>query len=365
MPEANPSDFAVTLTAPRQVTLSEYRERELEANQVRLKTLYSGISAGTELSSYRGSNPLLNKRWDTERRLFVNDGDLGPPHSGGDAGAGNILSYPLDNWGYEEVGRVVELGADVTKVKLGDTIWGTWSHKSSHLADEEWASERVLPASLDPICGIFSHVGAIALNVVLDADIHVGEYVAVFGQGVMGLTVTQLARLNGGTVIAVDGIAKRLELGRALGAEYAINFQEQDAAEEIKRLTDNRGADVSIEITGSYNALHNAIRATAYNSRVIAAGFYQGEGRGLALGEEFHHNRIQIISSQISGSAPHLSHRWNRLRLNHTVMNLQAQGRIDLKRLITHIIPARDAAEAFRLLDENPNDAVQVVLQFF
>jgi len=170
--------------------------------------------------------------------------------------------------------------------------------------------------------------------------------------------------LNGGTVIAVDGIAKRLELARALGAEYAINCQEVDAAEEIRSLTDQRGADVSIEITGSYAALHTAIRATAYNSRVVAAGFYQGEGRGLALGEEFHHNRIQLISSQISGVAPELSHRWNRLRLNQTVMNLQAQGQIDLKRLVTHILPVQDAAGAFRLLDEKPNEAVQVVLKF-
>jgi threonine dehydrogenase-like Zn-dependent dehydrogenase len=332
------------------VAISTYDEPALAANQVRIRTLYSGISAGTELGQYRGVSPYLNKRWDVERRLFVGDGVS--------------LTYPVASWGYEEVGEIVEVGAAVSRVQQGNVVWGTWSHKSSHVADEDWAAARILPSSLDPICGIYSHVGAIALNAVLDADIHVGEQVAVFGMGVMGLTVLQIARLNGGNVVAVDGIARRLALARELGAHETIDFNQCDPAVVIKDMTDNRGADVSIEISGSYAALHSAIRATAYNSRVVAAGFQPGEGRALLLGEEFHHNRIQVVCSQISGVAAHLAHRWDRLRLNRTVMELQAKGHIDLKRFVTHTFDARDAAQAFRLLDENPAEAVQVVLRF-
>lgn len=342
--------FAVILTAPKQIELREYAELKLDAHQVRIQTLYSGISAGTELASYRGTSPFINQRWDGERRLFV-PGDDAP-------------AYPVTNWGYEEVGQVVEIGSAVTRVKIGDRIWGTWGHKSAHVAEESWAVARVLDESLDPRCGIFSHVGAIALNVVLDADIHVGEYVAIFGQGVMGLVVTQLARLNGGTVIAVDTIPQRLALAQELGAEHSLDANALDAAAAIKALTNRRGADVSIEITGAYSALQTAVRATAYNSKVIAAGFYQGEARGVFLGHEFHHNRIQIISSQISGSAPRLAHRWDRLRLNQTVIQLQAQQKINLTRLISHTFDAPQAAEAFRLLDEHAADAVQVVLRF-
>lgn len=342
--------YAITLVAPKQIELTTYAEPPLDAGQVRLKTLYSGISAGTELTQYRGTSPFVDKRWDAERRLFV----------AGDGATG----FPTTNWGYEEVGEVVETGGAVTRVRVGERVWGTWGHKSTHVAAEDWAAARMLDPSLDSLCGIFSHVGAITLNVVLDADIHVGEYVAVFGQGVMGLAITQLARLNGGTVIAVDAIPRRLALARECGAAHIVNAREQDAAEAIKALTANRGADVSIEMTGSYAALHSAIRATAYNSRVIAGGFYQGEGRGLSLGQEFHHNRIRIISSQISGSGAEVAHRWDRLRLNETVMQLQAEGRLDLKRLVTHTFPADHAADAYRLLDTDPGEAVQVVLKF-
>ena len=157
--------------------------------------------------------------------------------------------------------------------------------------------------------GVFSRIGAIALNAVLDADVHVGEYVAVFGQGVPGLIAAQLAGLNGGTVIAIDGIPRRLELACELGVAHVVDFNEKSPAEEIKNLSEGRGADVSVEISGSYPALHEAIRSTAYNSKVVSAGFFQGEGTGLSLGEEFHHNRIRVVCSQISGLSPALDHR--------------------------------------------------------
>jgi threonine dehydrogenase-like Zn-dependent dehydrogenase len=340
----------VTFEGPKKVGIREYEERPLQPDEVRLRTLYSGISAGTELTAYRGSNPYLSKRWDDERRLFL-EGEVS-------------LQHPIEGWGYEEVGEVAEVGSDVTEVQLGEVVWGTWGHKSNTVVREDWAAQRRLPPGVDPMLGIFSRIGAIALNAVLDADVHVGEYVAVFGQGVPGLISGQLARLNGGTVIAVDGIARRLELAKSLGAAHVVDFTKGSPAEEIKELTENRGADVCIEISGSYRALHEAIRSTAYNSKVVSSGFYQGEGTGLFLGEEFHHNRVNVVSSQIFGVSLALDHRWTVGRLERTVMSLAAEQKIGLKQLVTHVFALEEADEAFRLLDENPAEAVQVVLEF-
>ncbi len=181
-----------------------------------------------------------------------------------------------------------------------------------------------------------------------------------------GLIAAQLARLNGGTVIAVDGIRRRLELAGELGATHVINFREKSPAEEIKGLTEGRGADVSVEISGSYPALHEAIRSTAYNSNVVSAGFFQGEGAGLYLGEEFHHNRIRVVCSQIFGLNPALDHRWSVERLERTVMALAAEGRVSLEPLVTHVFDADEADKAFRLLDQSPapGEVVQTVLKF-
>src|SRR4051794_32691564 len=340
----------VSFTAAKTAEVVEEEPNPLSAGEVRVRTLYSGISAGTELTAYRGSNPYLNKRWDEAARLFVD-------------GATSI-QYPVNGWGYEEVGEVVEVGRDADAVHIGDRIWGTWGHRSETVQAGERAAARVLPPDADPRIGIFSQIGAIALNVILDADIHVGETVAVFGLGVPGQLVAQLARLNGARVIGVDGIAGRRELAQRLGAHHVLNASEGSVAEAVRGLTGGRGADVCLEVTGNYRALHEAIRAVAYSSRVVAAGFMQGEGAGLRLGEEFHHNRVAVIASQISGVAPALQHRWDQYRLQSTAVGLAVEGRLDVTSLISHTLPVTRAGEAFRMLDEQPQEALQVVLSF-
>jgi 2-desacetyl-2-hydroxyethyl bacteriochlorophyllide A dehydrogenase len=340
----------VRFTEPRSATLVDEPEQKLGDDEVRLRTQYSGISAGTELTAYRGTNPYLTSTWDTDRRIFVP--------------GGTSIQYPVDGWGYEEVGTVAEIGSAVTDVAVGDVVWGTWGHRETVVRPASYAARRVLPAATKPIFGIFSQIGAIALNVILDADIHVGETVAVFGLGVPGQLVAQLARLNGGRVVAVDRDPRRLEIARELGAAEVIDAGTDQAAERIRELTGGRGADVCLEVSGHHSALHEAIRSAAYSSRVVAAGFFQGDAMGLRLGEEAHHNRIQITVSQISGVAPVLQHRWDEYRLQSTFMALAAAGQLQLDELITHVVPAADATKAFDLLDRSPGEALQVVLEF-
>ena len=342
----------LVFTHPRGVGFEDEPDPVLPPDGVRLRTLYSGVSAGTELTAYRGSNPYLLKQWDASRRLFVSSDSP-------------TQSFPLRGWGYEEVGEVVEIGAEVEGVRVGDRVYGTWGHRARHVTNAEYARGRIMPAGLDPVLGIFSQIGAIALNGVHDAAIRIGETVAVFGLGVPGQIVAQLARRSGAIVIGVDLSPFRLQRARELGAlDAMIDARDGSPAEQIKARTEGRGADVCIEVSGAAPALGEAIRAAAYSARVVAMGFLQGEARGLYLGEEFHHNRVNVISSQISGVAPDLSYRWNRLRLAQTAIRLQAEGVLTLKPLITHVLPFAQAAEAFRTLDESPAEALQVVLDF-
>lgn len=350
MDQRTDTPWHMTVETPGRIGREPHERQPLGPSEVRIRTLFSGISAGTEMTAFLGTSPFLDRRWDPARRLF-------------EPGEGS-WTYPMPAMGYEEVGEVAEVGAEVTKVSPGDVVWGTWRHRTEHVAPEDWAAARVLPPGTDPRLGIFSHIGSIALNAILDADLHLGETVAVFGQGVPGLMVTELAALSGATVVAVDRLPARLDRARAHGATHVVNGAEEDAAARIKALTGGRGADVSIEIAGSASALHEAIRATAYSSRVVVSGFLTGEARGLRLGEEFHHNRIELRCSQISGLAPHLAHRWSRERLARTVMDLAAQGRVDWARLISHTLPASRAQEAFELLRDRPEDCLQVVLDF-
>ncbi len=340
----------VRFTSPRVAEVIDFDDQPVGAGEVRLDTLYSGISAGTELTAYRGSNPYLNSEWDPARRLFV-PGD-------------STHSYPLDAWGYEEVGRVTAVGDGVDEDLMGKLVWGTWGHRSSIVRPAEWVRQRLMPAGSQPIAGIFAKIGAIALNAILDADIHVGETVVVFGAGVPGQIVSQLARLNGGRVISVDLMPARRELARRLGASMVLDPAADNVAERVRAVTDNRGADVVIEMSGSYHALHEAVRSAAYSSRVVVGGFFQGQATPVRLGEEFHHNRISIVGSQISGVAPALQHRWNELRMSQTALELERDGHLKLTDLITHSMPAEEAPAAFEMLDASPETALQVVLDY-
>jgi 2-desacetyl-2-hydroxyethyl bacteriochlorophyllide A dehydrogenase len=330
------------------------------AGHSRVRTLYSGISAGTEMTAYRGSNPYLTRTWDPARRLF-SDG-------------GHTFAYPLRGWGYSEVGVVVEVAEELTDeltgeltgnpvapaLAPGDLVYGVWGHRSEAVLPTARLAQSVLPAESDPLHGIFVRVGAIALGAVLSADVHLGEHVAVFGQGVLGLLTTQLVILNGGNVIAVDTLPGRLTLARAWGAR-TVAAQVGDIAAAVRAQAD---VDVAVEISGSYAALHEAVRTVGVGGRVVAAGFYQGEGVGLRLGEEFHHNRVHVVASQIGGVPAALRDRWTVERLHRVFAELMLAGRVDVAPLVTDVVPAADVATAFRLLDEHPQDALQVVLDF-
>jgi 2-desacetyl-2-hydroxyethyl bacteriochlorophyllide A dehydrogenase len=344
----------VQITAPHCVDVIDQPTPKLGPGQVRVRTSYSGISAGTELTAYRGTNPYLNRSWDPALRLFVDD------TSG--------VQYPVAGLGYSEVGEVVEVAADVagdaSVPPVGAQVWGIWGHRAEAVLPADKLRGCTIPDGLDPVAATFARVGAVALNAVLAADVHLGETVAVFGQGVLGLLTTRLVRLSGGSVVAVDAVPGRLEKALEYGADAVIDVREGTVGPQLRRLTEGRGADVAIEISGSYPALHEAIRGVAVNGRVVAAGFYQGDGVGLRLGDEFHHNRVRLICSQIGGVPPDVAGRWDQKRLNQTFLRLAVDRRVDPVALVSHVIAVEEAAAAFRMLDRRPHEALQVVLKF-
>jgi 2-desacetyl-2-hydroxyethyl bacteriochlorophyllide A dehydrogenase len=339
----------VSFNAPRDVSLVEFDTPALTPDGVRIRTWYSGISAGTELTAYRGTNPYLTGTWDPEARLFR----PGQP----------TFAYPVSGWGYSEVGEVIEVGSEVSTVSPGDVVYGIWGHRSEAVVPEAVVAGRTLPRDVDPRRGTFARVGAIALNAVLAGDIRLGDRVAIFGQGVIGLLATRLAVLAGAEVVAIDGYDARLDVARELGAAHVVRADHPDGAGAAVRELSG-GVDAAIEISGSDRALHEATRCVVVDGTVVASGFYQGGAANLRLGEEFHHNRVKIVASQISGTPLALGPRWNQARLVQVFMGQVAAGHIDVTRLVTDVVDAADAASAFTRLDAGDPETLQVLLRF-
>lgn len=343
----------VQFNGPRDVALVPCPPMDLPPGGVRVATLYSGISAGTELTAYRGTNPYLTGTWDAERRLFV----PGSP----------TFAYPVAGWGYSEVGRVVERAPDAgdSPPAVGDVVYGMWGHRSDAVVPAETVTGRLLPPGIDPRLGTFARVGAIALNAVLAADIRLGDRVAVFGQGVLGLLATRLAVLAGAEVVAVDAHDARLEVARRMGAAEVVRADVPGGAgAAVRTLGEVGGMDAAIELSGAVPALHEAIRSVVVEGTVVASGFYQGGAGALRLGEEFHHNRVRLVASQIGGTPVALGPRWNPERLVRVFMRRLLTGDVDVRPLLTHELPASDVAAAFERLDRGDADCLQVLLTF-
>lgn len=118
----------------------------------------------------------------------------------------------------------------------------------------------------------------------------------------------------------------------------------------------------AIEASGSYAGLHEAIRCLRVGGRVSTVTSNQGEQPGLRLGEEYHRNRITLISSMTINGCPQRGHPlWTLDRLNATARQLIVSGDLRTEGLITHWVPFDRAAEAYALITNTPQDTIKVV----
>ena len=348
---------AYTLVAPRTLEPREYEDPPLGPRDVRLKSVLSGISHGTELNLYRGTAPFAEKHFDGEHRLFMPNEEIG---------------FRPMRLGYEMVSRVVEVGAEVSGIKVGDLVHTATNHQPTTIVNMDQDAKAaipmlVLPPGVTPRQAVFSALVGVALAGVHDAQVKVGDHVAVFGLGAIGLIAVQLARLNGAMYIAaIDPIAKRRQAAAKLGVDEVLDPIQQDPGQVLKfREGAPRGADVVIEASGHYAALQGALRAAHMGGRVVALGYYQGGAAPVFLGEEWHHNRLELISSMAVWGCPSRYYpMWDRRRISRTSIDLLARGLVKVDDLVTQTFPYAHAPAAYRFIDEHAEETIKVVLTY-
>lgn len=345
----------LVLLGPRNLDLREYEDGPLAANEVRAQAVLSGISIGTEMNQYRATAPLHHKRFDHKRSIFVPDSDWRP--------------YPK-GLGYEWAGRVVEIGAEVEGFQIGDLVHLPSHHRETNTfaggGRTIYGAIKPLPADLPTEKAVMISLAGVALQGIHDAHIKLGDRVAVFGLGVLGLFTVQLARLNGASWIdAVDPICERRALAEAFGADHVLDPESCDVGFEIKSAGSRKGADVAIEMSGNNAALHEAIRCVRVAGLVVAGGYYQGDATGLRLGEEWHHNRVTMVSTMGSHHCPHRDYPlWDRERVQDEAIRLLREDKLQTEGLVTHRESFERAQDAYQLIDRTPQAALKVVLTY-
>lgn len=317
--------------------------------EVYARTVLSGISHGTELAWLRGQAAALHRTWDPEQRIYRD-------------GAGR--DFPVAP-GYETVARIAQLGAQVTGLKVGDLVCLDRPHADGHVVDAATATAALLPGGVEAERAVFFVLARVALGAVHDAALSLGDTLVVIGLGTVGLLAAQQAALAGAKVVGVDRYPRRLAAADQLGIDAVHTHADTDVADEVRRRTGPAGADAAIEASGSYTGLHEAIRCLRVGGRVATVASYHGDQPGLRLGEEYHRNRITLISSMTVNGCPQRSHpAWSPDRLNTTARELIISGRVRTDTLVTHRVPFERAASAYALITETPQDTIKVVLTY-
>lgn len=311
---------AVTFIAPHAVELREREVPEPREGQLLVRSLYSGISAGTELLAYRG---------DIDPQL---------PLDSSISALADRFTFPF-HYGYSCVGRVERSRA---AHGAGDIIFAFHPHQDLFVVD---AADAVALGSVEPRLGTLFPLVETSLQITLDAGGVLGQPVVVIGLGAVGILTAALLERAGARVLAAEPKPWR----REAAAKFGINTVLPDDLERsVLAETGGSGVPLVIEVSGDPAALGPALSLLAHEGTALVASWYGVRPVTLPLGAEFHRRRLTIRSTQVSTIPARLAAAWTRDRRRATVARLLKE--LPLHVLATHAFPFDDPAAAYEAL---------------
>ena len=321
----------LSFVAPQRVEIEPVELPELEPGALIVRTLYSGISTGTELLGYRG---LLDPDLPLDERI----GSLG-----------GTFRYPFA-YGYSCVGEVERSAGSVPR---GSLVFAFHPHQDRFVTG---ADDVVpLPAGTDPRLATLLPYLETGLQLRLDAGPVAQETVALLGLGVVGVVTALLLQRAGATVVAADPSGDRRELAASLGIAACT-------PEELRSRLPSRGVPLLLELSGSPTALAGGLDLLAHEGVALVGSWYGRQPVELPLGGAFHRRRLTIRSSQVSTIPAAQSGRWDVGRRRQVAVALL--GELPLGALATTEFPFDEAPAAYRALDSREPGVVHVALRY-
>jgi threonine dehydrogenase-like Zn-dependent dehydrogenase/FMN phosphatase YigB (HAD superfamily) len=310
----------------------------LKPDQVLIQTICSLISSGTELKIYKGEFE--------DSALDVNI----------DGMADERMAYPL-SYGYSSVGRITHVGSETESDLVGKLVFTFSPHATHVIASKE--SLQLVPDGISAEDAIFMPSVETALSLVHDAHVRLGEKVAVYGQGLIGLLVTSILAMqktpldsspggcNFGTITTFDTLPERLAMSSAMGSSQTLH------PDDVRK---SGPFDVSIEVSGNERALQSAIDHTRNGGRIIVGSWYGNADVTLKLGIDFHRSHKTIKTSQVSEIPAELSTLWTKERRFELTWELVKL--IRPSQLLTKTTTLDAAVDAYDSLDKGNDIAV-------
>lgn len=323
----------IIFPAKGQVALQEFELPNPGPDEIGIQTLYSLMSIGTE-------SIILNQSYDPDTHFA------------------KMFSFPQLQTGVQAVGKVQELGRDVTEFKVGDPVYMRKAHGSHQVIAARDCSP--IPRGIDFKSACWAGLAKTAYRASWAGRFESGQHILIIGAGPVGQMAIRWAAINQVSSLAVvDLSAARLEHAGRGGATHLLKGDIADCLDEIQALNGRAGPSIVVDITGNPTVFKHALAATAQFGKVILLGDtgYPSKQRLTS----------DVMMKGLTIQATHESHDrdgWTQRRVDQLFFDEVLQGRFDLSGLITHEFSPVDCVQAYALVREQKEQVMGILFDW-
>lgn len=326
----------IAFVEPNVTKLLDVPKKEPEANEVCVKMHYTAVSAGTERANVTGDP----------------NTDMG--NKGG-------LKWPRV-LGYSGSGIVESVGKDIDDLKPGDRVIVYWG---KHQEYNTMPRKNIVKIDYDNIElkeAAFAFISQFSLAAVRKTRLEIGESCMIVGLGLLGLFGVQYAKLAGAhPVIAVDFSEERRILAQKLGADYVFDPSDENMSEQIRQVTEGKGVNTVIEVTGNPVALNTSLQCTAEFARVALLGCTRVPTT-VDFYKDVHSRGITLVGAHTK-ARPEVESRpgfWTHEDDCKTALRFMSAGKLDVASMISEVHSPEQSPEVYHRLAFDKNFPIGV-----
>lgn len=316
----------IVFTKPQVAEVLYNELRPLEGDRVKVKMEYTVVSGGTE-------------------RAYI----MAMPNT--------PQVFPA-SLGYCGVGRVVEIGPEVKKIAVGDRVLVYHGIHTEYNVIPENDCTKVEDDSIDSLDASIVIIATMGLGGVRRLELELGESAMVMGLGLLGMFAVQFCRLSGANpVIAADLNPERRALALKLGADYALDPSAPDFVEQVKRITNGKGVNGCVEVTGISAAMKQALECASWMGRISLLGCTRVSDCGVDYYAQVHRPGVKLIGAHnmVRPKVDSRPHCWTHHDDCRAILELIASGRMDTRSIISRVVKPEEAPGIYEQLCNDKN----------